>query len=319
MPTHLRFTAALIASIAVAACSSASSATNAVLPPSTGPTFSQTGLSRLGPFVVAMNGASTALEIWPLRQGGGSHPKAFSDPLGIGAVTALATKGDLIAIAAQNPSRVVLYDFETRGVRTLGDPFGAPTDVTIGSDRTIYVNDVPRSGTSVAVYRPPSHRPVELTCAALQTTIYIAVDDENDIFLQGYGPQGGAEVAEIPAGSQNCTGLPLKTDGGYAAGIVVDPKSDDLVTLDDPSLCAGGAEGRMTVYPKPYDIRTATSRVLGFECAAGLRLSADSTYVLIGDTNLSNPLILQRTFPEGGDAGIYHGVNMVGITTVPGP
>ena len=73
----------------------------------------------------------------------------------------------------------------------------------------------------------------------------------------------------------------------------------------------------MTVYPKPYNKATGKSKVLGFECSGGIRLSANSKYVLIGDTNLTNQIILQRTFPEGGNAGIYRGGDMDGMTTIP--
>ena len=317
MSGRIRLLLALFASIAIGGCASVAAVAPHETMPSSNSALALQPDARLGPFLVAMNARSGALEIWPLRHGGGSHPKAFSGPLGIGAVAAMATDRDVIAIATQNPSQLVLYDFENRSIRKIADPYGSPTDVAIGGDGTIYVNDVPKTGSSVTVYRPPSHRPVQLTCGALSTGTYVAVDDENDVFIQGYGGRSSVAVAEIPAGSQNCTRLPLKEDGGYAAGIVVDPKTDDLVTLDDPSLCAGGIEGRMTVYPKPYDKATGRSRVLGFECASGLRLSADSKYVLFSDTNLQNEQIYQRTFPEGGDAGIYHAPGWAGFTTIP--
>ena len=318
MQGRLRLLVVLCASISLGACaSSATVAPHDATPSSSSTLALQPDAAHLGPFLVAMNGRTGALEIWPLRHGGGSHPKAFSDPLGIGTVAGMATDGDVIAIATENPSQLVLYDVENRSIRRIADPFGAPTDVAIGKDGTIYVSDVPKTGASVTVYKPPSHRPVELTCGALTSGSYVAVDRENDIFIQGYGGRSSVAVAEIPAGSQNCTRLPVKEDGGYAAGIVVDPKTDDLVTLDDPSLCAGGVEGRMTVYPKPYDKATGRSRVLGFECASGLRLSADSKYVLFSDTNLQKQQIYQHTFPDGGDAGIYHAPSWAGFTTIP--
>lgn len=309
----------LAATLALAACAaSAPIAPNEMRAPAIAPLAMHPTGPDLGPFVVSMNGLTGRLEIWPLKKGGGRHPKPFSRPLGIGAAVALATKGKLVAIVTQQPAQLALYNAENQSLRTVSDPFGAPTDVAIGKDATIYVNNVPTTGSSVSVYAPPYHQAVELKCDALQFGTAVAVDNENDIFIQGYGTRASVEVAEIASGSQNCTPLPLKGAGGYGAGIVVDPQTDDLVTLDDPDYCAGGIEGRMTVYPKPYDKTTGRSRVLGFECSGGLRLSADSKFVLIGDTNLSISQILQRTFPDGGAAGIYRGGDWEGFTTIPG-
>jgi hypothetical protein len=320
---HLRRIAVLAVAIALGACASSAPVTpSSVVPFRPAGTQAQALSPELGPFVISMNARTGELELWPLRKGGGSHPKPLSAPLGLGSAVGLATKGHVIAIASQNPSQLSLYSMNDHSLRTFADPFGAATDVAIGIDGTFYVNNVPKSGSSVTMYQPPAHRPVQLVCAALSFSTAVAVDNENNIYLQGYGTGGSSIVAEIPNGPggpepQNCATLPLKTDGGYGAGIVVDPTTDDLVTLDDPDYCAGGIEGRMTVYPKPYNINTGKSRVLGFECAGGLRLSADSKYVYLSDTNLTISFILQRTFPDGGDVGRYRGGDWSGFTTIP--
>lgn len=323
MSHNIRRIVVLVAAIALSACaSSAPVSPSSVVPFRPGGTSTQSLSPELGPFLISMNAATGRLELWPLRKGGGSHPKPLSRPLGLGLTVGLATKGHVIAIATQNPSQLALYSVNDQTLRTFADPFGAPTDVAIGVDGTIYVNNVPRSGSSVTMYKPPVRQPVQLICAALNFSTAVAVDNENNIYLQGYGSGGSAIVAEIPNGPggpepQNCATLALKTDGGYGAGIVVDPLTDDLVTLDDPDYCAGGIEGRMTVYPKPYNINTSKSHVLGDECASGLRLSAESQYVYLGDTNLNISFILQRTFPDGGDVGRYRGGDAAGFTTIP--
>src|SRR5215472_2926834 len=286
MSRTLRPFVGLLSALILAACSAGSNAPTSVLPAQTARITAQPD-SHIGPYLVTMNYRTGALEVWPLRHGGGSHPKAISAPLGLGLTVGLASKDEDVAIVTQHPNELALYDINNQTLRTIADPFGSPTDVAIGKDGTIYVNNVPKTGTSITLYAPPQHRPVELKCGALRSSNFVAVDNENDIFIQGYGGGSSVVVAEIAAGSQTCTKLDLKQGGGYAAGIVVDPVTDDLVTLDDPDLCAGGAEGRMTVYPKPYNKATGTSRVLGFECSSGLRLSADSKYVYLGDTNLT--------------------------------
>jgi hypothetical protein len=276
------------------------------------------------PGLVTMNHSKGDLEMWPLQRGGGSHPFPISINLGLGYISALAANGHLVIMADQTPASVALYGVISHKLRILPDPFGTPIDVAVGKDGTIYAINIARSSAPVTMYAPPSHRPVELNCTAVTIGQAIAVDNEGDIFVQGYGSGSSGIVAEIPNGPggpdpQHCMVLPLKTDGGYVAGVAIDPKTDDLLTLDNPDYCAGGDEGRLTIYPKPYNQSTGHSRVLGFVCSSGLRLNADSTVVFIGDMSVDygRQFILQRSYPDGGDMGIYHGSDITGITTIP--
>jgi hypothetical protein len=111
----------------------------------------------------------------------------------------------------------------------------------------------------------------------------------------------------------------LGLGAGYAAGVAIDPKTDDLITLTNPDLCAGGYEGRMTVFTKPYKIKTGHSIIVGQNCSGGLRLSADSTKVFILDEDFAgiNPIVLQRSFPDGKHLGYYGEGQSISVTTIP--
>jgi hypothetical protein len=279
---------------------------------------------RTEPILITMNLRTGALESWPMQRGGGGHPTPLSGNLGLPVVAGLAANGNVIVIASQSPPEIVLYDVQAQTSRALPDPFGTPVDVAVGKDGSIYAINVARSGAPVTMYPAPSFKPVELICGLVSSGIAIAVDNESDIFIQGYGSGISTLVAEIPNGAsgpdaQHCTRLPLKGSAGYVEGVAIDPKTDALLTLDNPDACAGGIEGRLTVYPKPYNRLTGRSRQVGVLCSGGLRLNADSTAVFVGDSSLDfgTSVILQRAYPGGGDLGIYHGGKPIGFTTIP--
>lgn len=278
--------------------------------------------SAQNPMLIALNSRTSELEGWPIRRGGGNDPEPLSAPLHVAGGGGMAGIGDVVVIGDPIPAHVMLYDTKTQITRVLDDPFGLPLGVAVGKDATVYAINLAKNGAPVTMFKPPAHRAVELNCAKMQNAVAIAVDNEGDIFIQGYAK--GGNVAEIPNGPsgpdpQACAILPLKGNAGYVGGIAIDPKTDDLLTLDDPSLCAGGTEGRLTTYPKPYNKNTGRSRIIGMNCTGGLTLNADSTIVFTSDTDVSTSFsfILQRSYPDGGDMGIYHAVNFTGVTTIP--
>lgn len=284
----------------------------------------QGGAGSPAPVLVTLNPGTKRLEAWPLQRGGGRDPEPISGPLAVGGVGALATIGSVVAFANQFPSSLVLYDTVTRGTRSFDDPFGTPIGIAVAKDKTIYLLDSTRSGSPVTMYAPPARRPVELNCAPMTLGEAIAVDNEGDIFIQGYPNRGAGFVAEIPEGPngpepQNCSILEIEANAGYVGGIAVNPKTDDLLTLDDPSLCAGGEEGRLTTYPKPYSQKTGRSKDIGENCTGGLWLNADATLVFVGDEDVSGSFsfILQRSYPDGGRMGIYNADRFDGFATMP--
>jgi hypothetical protein len=274
------------------------------------------------PALIGFDNRSGRLVFWPMQQGGGSHPQPVSGPLGLG-YGSLAANGNVVAIAAQFPPQVVLFDVISQTATTLHDPYGTPVDIAVDKNGAIYVVNLTQTISNVTMYPAGSTQPRKLVCGKSTFGLNIAVDNEGDIFVNGFGPKNWAGVVEIPNGPlgpepQNCTRLLLKREQA-SAGLAIDPKTDDLITLDNPDQCAGGIEGLMTIYPKPYQKSTARSHVVGVNCSGGLRLNADSTIVFVGDEDVSasHTFILQRSYPEGRGLGVYHGANTGGFTTIP--
>jgi len=316
------------ASAAGATAISATPAHQTIAPMLAGDTFLKYAAAK--PLLVANSGQTNGLEDWPINPKGSSHPRNLSAPLGLGNA-ALVANGEIVYAAMQNPPQILAYNVKTKAQSTLADPFGTPIDIAIGKDGSLYLMNFLSTGGNVAWYPKGSGAAQELNCKYVRLGESVAVDNEGDIFVQGYGFGRFTGVVEIPNGPSGpqpnaCKPLHLVSENGtYTAGVVVDPKTDDLVTLDNPDLCAGGNEGRMTVYPKPYRAKTAHSVVLGGNCTGGIRLNADSTLVFYLDESVSGGFtyIDSSTFPQGQPLGIYSeggsfgGPGPGGFTTIP--
>ena len=232
----------------------------------------------------------------------------------------MVANGNQLAMAADKS--VLLYNVETQSTTALADPFGSPLDLAIDKNASLYALNLAANG-NIAMYPSGSGTPKELVCNAMPGGEAIAVDNEGDIFVNGYTKSFAGAVAEIPNGPngpqpQNCTLLKLKSETGYVAGLAVDPKTDDLIVFDDPGVCAGPPEGRITIYPKPYKSATGRSRVLGGSCPGMLRLNADSSIVFYYEQDPSGSLFIrQSTYPGGHDLSGYKGPSPGGFTTIP--
>lgn len=275
------------------------------------------------PALIAVNTTTGALETWPIRPGGGNNPQTISRPLGVGSAVGMVANGHVLAIPKGHPSGVVIYNVTTKSAHTLPDPFGSPGDIAIGKDGAIYVVNF-TNPSNVAMYRAGSSQPKKLVCKLLNLGESIAVDNEGDIFVGGFGHGGFAGVVEIPNGPggpepENCTALHLTPGSTAVAGMAIDPKTDDLILLDNPDECAGGVEGRMTIYTKPYGRHSGRSHDLGANCSGGLRLNATSTIVFVGDQDVSGSFtfVLQRSYPDGRDLGVYNDGDPGAMTTIP--
>ena len=268
----------------------------------------------------ALSTDTGSLEYWPLLAKGGADPTGITGgPTGV-AGGALAANGDELALT--NGNGVILYNVSTGATAALPDPDGYAADVAIDTNGSIYVVNFLAKGGNVVMYPAGSGAPVEINCGLLDYAETIAVDNEGDIFVNQNGAFTG--VVEIPHGAngpdaRQCSKLALKREPGYVGGIVVDPKTDDLVVLDDPDLCAGGKEGRVTVYPKPYQKSTGHSVELGANCAGTIRLNAKSSMMFVGDESVSGgeTYILQRGYPSGKPLGMYSGGDPAGFVTIP--
>ncbi len=148
----------------------------------------------------------------------------------------IGRNGDVIAIANYSPAEVVTYNVKTKAQTTLSDPYGGPFDIAIDKEATIYALNVD----NVAVFKTGSSQPTELTCSFITGGVAIAVDTESDVFVNGYGPTDSWESSNIRPDRRTCKRLHLRKERGYVGGVGIDPKTDDLIVVDNPDLCAGG-------------------------------------------------------------------------------
>ncbi|HEV3154517.1 MAG TPA: hypothetical protein VGZ02_11985 [Candidatus Baltobacteraceae bacterium] len=319
----VRFTVIGVVAAVLAACAGSA--------PSTGPRSGQAAyVPRVLDFVsqpivkpalLSIDYNTRALEYWPIQKGGSQKPVTIAR--NVANSGAMAADGNVVAITTATPSQVTLYDVQTRTKTTMPDPFGEAIDIAIGRDGSIYVlNLVPKQNDStITVYPGGSPHPQEVTCSLLGFSGSIAVDDESNIFYNGYFRNNSQGVIEISheARSSSCRVLDLNPETGYIGGVAIDPKTDALATLSEPDLCAGGYEAEMTVYPKPYSKSTAHVHEMAGNCTGGLRLSADSGTVFYGDQDVSGSysFVREATFPDGRNFGAYGGGAPSGFTTIP--
>jgi hypothetical protein len=215
----------------------------------------------------------------------------------------MAANHNVIVMADYYGAQIVSYNVRTKAKTTLSDPFGSPLDVAIGKTGTIYALNFK----NVAVFKPGSAQPSELSCSLVNQSQSIAVNNQGDVFVDGYG-NSFAGVIEYPAGKAACKTPDLNPVEGYIAGVGVDPKTDSLITIDDPDLCAGGLEGRMFIYPKPYHMRTAHEvNLYATYCSGTFRLNSTSKLIFVSDATVSAgyPIIDQFTYPGGAAEGTY--------------
>src|SRR5690242_3808828 len=191
----------VIISSAVVACSSLPEG-NVVAPPWPGAGSMVGPQAQVStPRLITMNSRTGRLEAWPIQRGGGSDPEPFTPPLNVGGASVLSTIGDVVVMVESFPSsRVVLYNTKTGTTRFLGDPFGTPIAIAVAKDKTIYALNVSKNGSPITMYQPPAHRAVELNCSVMPSGQAIAVDNEGDIFIQGYPTNSAYSIAEIPNG-----------------------------------------------------------------------------------------------------------------------
>jgi hypothetical protein len=273
------------------------------------------------PALLTVDDGSGALEYWPISPGGGDNPQLVSPSLGVFNDYGMVANGNLVAIANFSPAQVVTYNVRTKAKKIFSDSYGGPVDIAIDKKGDLYALSL----ANVAVFRKGSSQPSELTCSYVSDGQAIAVDNEGDVFVNGYGAGGFMGVVEYPAGSSSCTKLHLRAERGYVGGVGVDPKNDALIVVDNPDLCAGGLEGRMIIYPKPYQQRTSRRRNLGATyCAGTFRLNSTSTVIFVSDATVSAgfPLIEQDSYPSAKFEGTYQvgpspSGDFGGFTTIP--
>jgi hypothetical protein len=263
------------------------------------------------------------LEYYVIKPDGGSSPVPITQVPNLSGAAAMVGHFHEVAIVAQNPPGVVLYNVATQAESILPDPYGTPIDIAIDKNANLFVLNFNSSNGNVTMFRAGSTKPIELGCQQIGIGEDIAANNEGDVFVNGI-TQSTVGVVKIPHGPHGpigklCKLLALQPEQGYVAGIAVDPKTDDLIVMDDPDECAGSDEGRMTIYPKPYHASTGHSVTLRGNCIGRMRLDATSTIVFTFDQTVSGGMtyVTQHSYPGGVDMGSYTGGNLSGITTIP--
>jgi hypothetical protein len=324
-PPMIRFSSPLSALGLVVMLSSGCAATtpgNPIQPLTLGANQQKPPLQTPAIIAIARNGV---LKSYPVTAHGGDRPQIIGKVRNVSAAAGMVANGHVVAMVNQAPTSVVVYNIKTKTEQSFPDPYGIPIDIAIDKNANLYaLNYLSSSPSNVAMYRAGSSQAQELTCKYLGSGVAVAVDNEGDVFVNGYGASftGVVEIPNGPSGpqSQKCKRLAgLLPEQGYEAGLAVDPKTDDLIVLDDPDLCAGGIEGLMTIYPKPYRASTARSVNLNGNCVGRMRLDATSSTVFAFDDTVdqSRTFIIQRSYPQGRGNGTYRRGNVSGFTTLP--
>jgi hypothetical protein len=278
------------------------------------------------PVLIALDDDTGRLEYWPLHRNGSARPRWLSQSLGIDYATAMVANGDQLYISSASPGAITTYNVDTKATSALPVPYGAPWDLAIDRSGMLYA----LTSSGVTVYPNGSAKPYQLTCADMDVPYAIAVDNEAEVFVNGINPSNAPVVVEYPMGSAGCTQLPLKPEIGGPTGLAVDPNNDDLVTVDKV-WCAGGREGRMTVYHRPYGSKVEHVRNLDANCPGNIRFDATGTMILFADTlpelhaNLKRnrrhciaySCIDQRTYPDARHRRTYLGGFPGAFTTIP--
>lgn len=272
------------------------------------------------PALLSANNKTGALEYWPIVLHGSSRPIVIAPDLGLNGALNMAANGTTISVAGPDATHVILYDVAAKSETRLADPNGFPFDVAIGKDGSLYV--IHAGGqyeANITKFVKGTSQTVEFVCPKLEVVEAVAVDNEGDVFVGAYSKKFPPGVFEVPRGDRStCSELPLESTNGIA-GLTVDPKTGDLLVLDNPDECAGGNEGRLITYKKPYNRNTGRSVILGGNCTGGLRLNADSSMVFYGDTDVSASysFIRSSSYPGGRHLGTYSGGSPAGFTTIP--
>jgi hypothetical protein len=274
------------------------------------------------PAIYSINFSSGRLEFWPLSPSGGTQPTVLST---FGARDGMAADGSVLLFGALHHQSLVLFDTISQTEKQFADPFGPPGDIAVDKHHNIYAVSYATPDSKVADF-PANDRnhPFELSCSLLHIGGVIAANNEGDVFVVGAGPPPGnatisLEYERSATGHAACRNMHLVAPSDNASGLAVDPKTDDLLIMDNPGECAGGLEGRVRIFPKPYQQGNFRVLQMGANCSGGLRLNADSTVIFAGDEDVSGSFsfILQRTYPGGRALGTYFGGDTTGFATIP--
>ena len=279
-----------------------------------GPSRSQAGPQLEKPALITIDLLTGDLLYWPIKEGPSGTPITLTGNLGTYDANALVSNGDVVIIASQTPAEIIEYNVKSKTETIVPDPFGAPSHVAVDRAGTIYA----LGRHQVGVFPKGSSQPYKIDCRPLEhgRGLSIAVDDEQDVFVAA-----GPGIFELPAGSRDDCVKPHLRRPSNLGGIGIDPKTDDFIVVDNPGYGCS-YEGRITIYPKPYSVRTSSSHEFYVSyCAGGFRLDAHSKHIYISDETVdeSYPLIDRFSYPFPVDGQYYADYNAYtgGFTLIP--
>lgn len=261
------------------------------------------------PALIATDLTTGGLLYWPTNEPQRRHrPIHFAKTLHTYSA-AMAADGDLLVIPLSNqrPAEILTYNLKTKQIATLKDDYGSPYDVAIDKKSNLYA----LNGRSVTVYAAGTYAQKKLRCDYPQLLgATIGLDNEGDVFVNASLRASNIGVVEFPANARKCKILDLQ-EQGYPGGIGVDPKTDDLIVIDNPDKCAGSSsqygEGRMRIYPRPYRPTEFTQVALHPSTCAGLfRLDKDSRHIYVADQSYEYASVIDvRAYPAGTGRGFF--------------
>lgn len=278
--------------------------------------------------LLAYDNSAGDIEAWNVTASGGTTPWVFTTPGFTQAVTAMAGAGsfgsgeEVVLASAAPTSQTTLFDLASDTVEAMSpsEPWGPPIDTASligGVADTLYADG--------SYETMPFDRNVGIHKTActgiLDSADSITADTLGDVFIQGTGPNGFAGVVELHQSSQKCSALNLKPQKGTAAGITIDPTTNDLIVGDNPRSCQGATDGRLIVYPPPYHAGTGDIyKLSGVGCAGLFRLDSGAsgdTYLFMLDSDGSTTQIDQLEYPSLLFEGSYSGGDPSAPTTLP--
>lgn len=312
-----RLTAIVLCILGSASCSG--SPNGAVTPAAERAQFagglSQRSAALQTPALLGVN-EQGALVYWPITNTGGRHPQTVTQ-LGTG-VSDMAVDGNTVVMSTNG---VLLYNVTTQQSTSLPDPDGTPGYVAVDKNANIYVaNKFSTASGNVVMYSASTHQPNELQCSLMGFPTGLAVDNEGDIFINGYGPKPAAKprLIEIPMGPNGpdpakCFRVSIEAETN-TGGVAIDPQTDALIVVDNPKDCAT-IGGRFTIYSKPYNASTGVPHQLSPGCARDVRVNASSTRLFVYNSNAVH--IEQRSYPDGKSMGVYANGDGIAFTPLP--
>lgn len=259
-------------------------------------------------YVFATDYGTNKVDRWRmLKRPDGSKPspwyKAVSEPQG------LADANGSLLIANTDASNILEVDAVGKLTRTFRDPREFPVNLATAKDKLYVANIFTRSfgPGDVVFYDGGADRPSgSLKNSTFYQVIGIAVDRAGDVFVNNNTQDfAGGEVVEYAGGTGKGSIL-TNIIVNVAGGLAIDPKSQDLLVVDQSSAT-------VSVYAPPY----TGSAVRQYSFPAVIEVALDATGSNLYCSN-PNGYIDVYQYPSGSFEGSYADVyEPIGVAVQP--